>query len=223
MRDAAKIILAILLTLSTVTMAAVIHIKFRQAPEYRLRDIKDKTVLFYDSKYNFRQSDLNCGSYAAAAIIRVLADNKINSEEVVDNMRYRLPNKYTTPLGIIQSLKKYGIKSDELFTEKLKPNECLSVLRERLSRDRPIILLGEIKEGEYAGFDHYVVLLGFSKEEDEFYIYDSLYAVAESELTKDNNGPLAGNITWTNQELLDFWQGGGMYGLYRWYAIAAYN
>ena len=38
-------------------------------------------------------------------------------------------------------------------------------------------------------------------------------------LTIDENGINPGNTSMTQEELLEFWSQGGMYGVYNWYAI----
>ena len=111
-------------------------------------------------------------------------------------------------------LNEKGILIDIPNVKGLPDCEKLDYLRFELSQKHPVILLGQQKN-----YEHYITLLGFDKKKDEFYIYDSLFEKKEEGSTEDDNGELPGNRTFSSDELLSFWQGGGMYGLYNWYAI----
>ena len=76
-------------------------------------------------------------------------------------------------------------------------------------------------EYENIHYQHYLTILGFDKEKDEFYIYDSLYYKLNRTHTVDSNGDLPGNKNFSSEELLDFWGWGGIYGFYDWFAIVA--
>jgi len=91
-------------------------------------------------------------------------------------------------------------------------------LQEQISLRKPVILLGE-KDN----YQHYVTIFGFDANKNEFYIYDSFQEGNPliKTLTTDENRDLPGNTTLSSEDLIEFWRGGGMYGLYKWYAIVA--
>lgn len=70
---------------------------------------------------------------------------------------------------------------------------------------------------------HYLTILGFNKEKDIFYIYDSLYYQMNKTHTFDSNGKMPGNKNFNSTELLDFWGRGGVFGFYEWFAIVGKN
>ena len=53
--------------------------------------------------------------------------------------------------------------------------------------------------------------------EDEAFVSPPL--PSPSKFITVDNGELPGNRTLSSESLLTFWKGGGMYGLYEWYAI----
>jgi len=59
------------------------------------------------SHWNYYQSLNNCGSYATAAAIRALDQRDVSSEEVVAEMAFRLPDRFTHPWGIISTILQY--------------------------------------------------------------------------------------------------------------------
>jgi len=68
-----------------------------------------------------------------------------------------------------------------------------------------------------------MTIFGFDAAKEEFYVYDSMEEKHAdfNGLTIDKNSQLPGNATLSESKLLDFWSKGGMYGLYKWYAIVA--
>lgn len=96
----------------------------------------------------------------------------------------------------------------------LSDENKIDFLREQLSQKKPTIILGGREN-----YQHYITIFGFDRSKNEFYIYDSLFDKGDKDLTKDSNGDLPGNRTYSSDELLNFWRRGGMYGFYTWYAI----
>ena len=178
--------------------------------------ISDSSLVEYPSEFNFRQTVNDCGPYNTAALTRALTKLPVDSQEFAKNIGYRLPNKYTLPWGMESQLKENGIEVEIPNLGSLSDEERLEFLFEKLSGKKPIIILGEREN-----YEHYVSIFGFDREKYEFYVYDSLFDKGADGLTIDENGELPGNRTFPGKDLLDFWRGGGMYGLYKWYAIVA--
>lgn len=170
----------------------------------------------YSSEFNFRQTVNGCGPFSAAAVVRALTDREIDSKEFDKSMRWRLRDGGTLPMGMEKQLKEHGISVEIPEVSRLTDEQKISLLQENLSQNKPIIVLGQTKD-----YEHYITLFGFDTSKDEFYIYDSFHDKEKEGYTKDDNGDLPGNRTFTSKELLDFWRGGGMYGFYNWYAIVA--
>ncbi|MBI4234945.1 hypothetical protein HY604_01450 [Candidatus Peregrinibacteria bacterium] len=100
----------------------------------------------------------------------------------------------------------------------MNDNEKIALIQQYLSIEQPLIILGERDN-----YEHYITLLGFNTAADEYYIYDSLQKASlyQEAMTTDGNGSFPGNATLKSNELLDFWRGGGMYGLWKWYGLVA--
>jgi len=177
---------------------------------------RDVVALNYPSAFNYLQTGTTCGPYSVAAVARVLGKNDISSEKVAATISYQIPRYGTHPLGIEQALREMDFipESFRLHDASITDSERIAFLRSNLSAGQPIILLGEKK-----GVQHYLTLVGFHFEDKEFYVYDSWHDAGESGLTVDDNGVLPGNRTLSEEELLDFWSGGGVYGFYTWYAV----
>lgn len=168
----------------------------------------------YSSEYNFRQTINDCGPFNVAAMVRALTGEAVDSAEFAETIGWRLPNKYTLPWGMEKQLKENEVIVLIPNVKDLLDSEKLNYLRSELSQKHPIIVLGQQEN-----YEHYITLLGFDKAADEFYVYDSLFEKKEEGFTKDENGELPGNRTLSSELLLKFWRGGGMYGVYEWYAI----
>lgn len=177
--------------------------------------IYSSSIIAYPSQYNYRQTINDCGPFNAAAVVRALIIN-VDSKEFAKNIGWRLPNKYTLPQGMEQQLKKNDVAIEIPNLKKLSDENKIDFLREQLSQKKPIIILGGREN-----YQHYITIFGFDRSKNEFYIYDSLFDKGVDGLTKDSNGDLPGNRTYSSDELLNFWRRGGMYGFYTWYAIIA--
>lgn len=185
-------------------------------PKFDESKISVSSTINYPPVYNYRQTINDCGPFNAAAIVRALTKNEISSSEFAKNIEWRLPNKYTLPWGMEKQLKQNGVTIEIPNIKALSDEEKILFLQERLSRGKPIIILGERDN-----YEHYISIFGFDSTKDEFYVYDSLFEKGEEGFTIDENDSLPGNRNFTSEELLNFWRGGGMYGLYNWYAIVA--
>ena len=188
----------------------------KKAPIIYESKVSNSYIIDYPSKYNYRQTINDCGPFNVAAVIRALAKKEIKSSDFAKNMKWRLPNKYTLPWGLEKQLQENDISIEIPNIKALPDKEKIIFLKERLSQNKPIIILGEAN-----GYEHYMTIFGFNSLKDEFYIYDSMYDKNEEGFTVDDNNSLPGNRNFTSKELLNFWRGGGMYGVYNWYTIVA--
>jgi hypothetical protein len=170
----------------------------------------------YPSEFNYRQTLNDCGPFNVAAVVRALTKQEIDSAAFAEDISWRLPNKYTLPWGMEKQLKQHGIAIEVPHVAPLSDNDKIAFLQEQLSQQKPVIILGERDN-----YEHYLTIFGFDAEKNEFFIYDSLFEKGEDGFTIDSNGSLPGNRNLTAEEVLHFWRGGGMYGLFTWYAIVA--
>lgn len=211
------LILCILIIIGTVYFYS--QLPFEQSTLIKPPKIPPEATLLYPSEYNFRQSINNCGPYSAAAIIRIINQESTDSEIIAKNLLIRLPNGYTLPTSLEKELRKHNINvRGETFTGEGIASSVFRIdrLMWHISLGHPIILLGKEK-----GAQHYITLLGYHKDatQNTFDVYDSWHTKGTEGLTVDDNGDAPGNRTLTQQQLLDFWSGGGMYGFYEYYAI----
>jgi hypothetical protein len=184
------------------------------------KKILEKSSIDYPSEHNYYQSGIDCGPYSVAAVVRTLTGKEVNSAKLAESIGFRLPkNKFVLPMGLEKQLKDNGLEIEVPNIRPMSDNDKLLFLQERISTGQPVIIL--VKKD---GYRNYLTVFGFNGIKDEFYVYDSTVTVKKSDpnLTVDKNGPLPGNLTMTNNELLASWEGGGMYGIYKWYAISAW-
>lgn len=214
MKKSLRVFLALCAGAALVVCIVVAVTWYQPSPsvETETAEIPSSFRLNYPSDQNFRQGLNECGPYTAAAALRMIVDTDTTSQEVVDAMHWRLPNGYTSPFGMKRVLKSFGAHVDEITTKKLTDEEKLLTLRQELSAEHPVILLGE-KDG----IKHYYALVGY--EEDDFFVYDPLHDPLDDTLTIDSNGDDPGNRTLSEDELLTFWSTGGLGGLYEYYAL----
>ena len=169
-------------------------------------------AISYDGAWNYRQSINSCGPYSAAATIRALTQKDLSSEEIAQHIPWRFRG-ITLPFGILSILHDHHISTLETVVPFSDPQK-LVWLREQLAQHHPVILLGK-KQNTL----HYVTVLGYATS--TFDVYDSWEEKGENGLTIDHNGSASGNITLSDEELLHFWNAGGVFGLYKNYAIVA--
>ncbi|MDD3861366.1 MAG: hypothetical protein PHP74_00510 [Candidatus Gracilibacteria bacterium] len=187
-------------------------------PTIGMSNIKEIALIDYSSDINFRQTVNDCGPYNVATVVRALKKEKIDSSKFAKEIKWRLPNKYTLPLGLERQLKENGINIEIPQVKRLSDRDKIAFLHEQLSLGNPIVILGGIDH-----YQHYMTIFGFNSNKDEFYIYDSLQEENPDNLslTIDENDELPGNKSMSSKDLMDFWRKGGMYGIYKWYAIVA--
>lgn len=180
--------------------------------------IKEISYLEYPSEYNYRQTVNDCGPFNVAAVARIFTKEDVNSASFAEEISWRLPNNYTLPWGLEAQLKSNDIAVQKPNFKLLEDSEKLALIQENLSLNKPLIILGERDN-----YEHYITLLGFDSNIDEYYIYDSLREASldQPNMTIDENGALPGNTTINSDELLNFWRGGGMYGFWEWYGLVA--
>jgi len=218
MNSSNKKIIAIAGTI-TVVMSVTLFVAFHRAtagvPGTELPDTVSRP---YPADANYRQTGNNCGPYATAAAIRALdGKDSVSSETVVKQMPLRVPGYFTMPLGIKLFLTKRGFVSEMYDTSRLKEDGRTQFLREKLAAGDALILL----VGRSWSTQHYITVLGYDRPRDVFFVYNSALASGEKGQTVDSNGAEVGNITMTSQDLLKYWSGGGVFGVYRWTALTA--
>lgn len=187
-------------------------------PDIEQHLIQESALITYPTEYNYRQTKNDCGPFNVAAVVRTLKDDNVDSSFFAQEIGWRLPNKYTLPWGLENQLQENGINAEKPRFNLLTDDEKIVLIRQYLSIGKPIIILGERDN-----YEHYITLLGFNATEDKYYIYDSLQTASPDQqvMTIDENGQNPGNATLNSIELLDFWRGGGMYGLWNWYGLVA--
>ncbi len=180
--------------------------------------IKPIALIEYPQDSNYRQTINDCGPFNTAAIVRTLKKTEVDSKSFAEEIKWRLPNKYTLPWGLEKQLEGNGIVIETPDLETLSNEDKILFLQEQISLGKPIIILGGRDD-----YQHYISIFGFDSYKNELYIYDSLLDKNSDidGLTIDENGNLPGNNTLSSVDILEFWDKGGMYGLYEWYAIVA--
>jgi len=186
-------------------------------PRIDTKVIKESALIEYPTEYNYRQSRNDCGPFNVAAVVRALTGKNVNSASFAKEIGWRLPNKYTLPWGLESQLKAHDIHVKKPNFKLLADDKKIKLVQEYLSFGMPIIILGERNN-----YEHYITILGFDSNKDQYYIYDSLQESSPEQkaMTTDENTTLPGNKIMKSEELLDFWRGGGMYGLWEWYGLA---
>jgi len=204
-----KLVIKILVIFAIIILGIIL---FKNSPPIIDKNqIKTVSLIDYSSKFNYQQTANDCGPYNTAAVVRALKKEEINSQTFAEEIGWRLPNKYTLPWGLEKQLKDNDIGIEVPNLKSLSEQEKIFFLQQQLSQKKPVIILGEIED-----FEHYMTIFGFDSAKDEFYVYDSL-----EKTENDGNGDLPGNKTFDSKELLDFWRDGGMFEIYRWYAIVS--
>ena len=183
---------------------------------YDENTIVDFYTIKYPSEHNYKQVSTQCGPFNTAAVVRAMTSEEVNSILFAEDIGWQLFDLGTLPLGLKHQLEQYNLEVEVARLKSYSNEERLLFLQERLSNGKPIIILGEKDD-----YQHYVTLFGFNNLEDEYYIYDSWYPEGLEGLVIDDNASLPGNRTLSSKELLDFWQKGGMFGFYSWYALVA--
>ncbi len=208
--------LLILLACAFILLLVYVIFDSGTKPAIEPGDIKESALIEYPPEYNYRQSINDCGPFNAAAAVRALRGTDADSTLFAREIGWRLPNKYTLPWGLESQLKEKGITIDKPSFKLLADEEKITLIQQYLSASRPIIILGERDH-----YEHYLTILGFDSGLDEYYIYDSLEAKLPEQtgMTIDDNDDFPGNKTMKSQEILNFWRGGGMYGLWEWYGL----
>lgn len=205
-------------TIVILSVGIILSFSGNTTPVIDKSQIKSIALIEYPAEYNYRQTINDCGPFNTAAIVRALKKTKVDSKSFAEEIKWRLPNKYTLPWGIEKQLEENGIVMETPDVETLTNEDKIFFLQEQISLGKPIVILGGRDN-----YQHYVSIFGFDSSKNEFYIYDSLLDknLEVEGLTIDENGDLPGNKTFFSADILEFWNKGGMYGLYRWYAIVA--
>ncbi len=197
--------LKILIGLILIINSSYFLFVYESPPTINAENITESATIPYQPEYNYKQTINDCGPFNVAAVVRAITDEEIDSAQFAKEIQWRLPNKYTLPWGLEKQLEEHGITIEVPNLSPLTNHEKLNYLKENLSAQKPIILLGK-----QDNFQHYITLFGY--ENDQFHTYNSLY-------NNDENEEKPGNRNLSSKELLEFWGNGGMYGFYKWYAI----
>lgn len=177
------------------------------------REVPSFVTLEFPSTYNFRQGPNECGPYATSAFIEA-AVGKVSIEKILRDWSWRLPGGYTHPRAIESTVRLYGIAPRPLSLRALSDEEKIRFLQEELWQGGPLLLLVKMY-----GYQHYITLLGYNRNTEIFFVYNSLLRKGEEGMTADDNGMLPGNRNISAEELLAAWSQGGIAGFYTWYAL----
>lgn len=202
-----------------ILLVGMIMLVFKSpTPTIDKAQIKTTFLINYPEEFNYRQTINDCGPFNTAAVVRTLKNEEVDSSKFAEEIEWRLPNKYTLPWGLKKQLEDNDIKIEAPNLRAFSDEEKVLYLQEQLSLGKLIIILGGRDDHQ-----HYISVFGFDSVKNEFYLYDSMQEKNPNMegLTTDENGELPGNNTFSSKELVDFWSNGGMYGLYKWYAIVA--
>jgi hypothetical protein len=199
----AKILIGLILIINSSYFLFI----YQSPPTVESATAQNSASIPYPPEYNYKQTINDCGPFNVAAVVRAITEKDVDSSKFADEIEWRLPNKYTLPWGLEKQLKENGITTETPNLSPLDNEKKIIYLKNSLYAQNPIILLGK-----QDNFQHYITLLGY--ENDNFHTYNPLY-------NDDENGESPGNRDLSTGELLEFWEGGGMYGVYKWYAIVS--
>lgn len=154
-------------------------------------NILSKNSLKWDNNLNLLQTHNSCGSYSSMAFIYTQTGKLVDPEFINKNITGKMENNYTYPWGIVDYLYKHGISSRIYWHGLMPDSEKLKWIKTKIYNGAPVIVV--------TGTDtylHYISILGY--DTDNFYIYDSVN-------TTDDNGSISGNMTISQEELLEMW------------------
>lgn len=190
--------------------------------EQKKLELPARVTLTYPAEYNFRQSINDCGPYSAAAAIRITTDTPIDSQKLVNELSVRLPGGGTLPHSMERVLKNHGltVRAESFARSDLTDVVRLQQLMMYIFQGHPVIMLGEKN-----GVQYYMTFVGYERKNFTIYfdVYDSWHTKSTDGFTTDDNEAAPGNRTMSADELLEFWRGGGMFGLYEYYALVVQN
>jgi hypothetical protein len=208
----------IILIIALILLSAYIAIESWRT-DYNPDLIENSSIcLDYSSENNYAQYGTTCGPFSVAGTVRTIKQEEVDSWEFAENIKLKIGSFGTTPFGVKKQLKENEITIELPKVRGYSDEERIEFLQERLSKCSAIILLGVPEEINY---QHYITVLGFDKEKDVFYIYDSFYHKINKTHTIDTNGDLPGNRNYSSEELINFWERGGFLGFYEWFSIVA--
>ena len=161
-------------------------------------------VLNLDDNLFYRQTLNNCGPYSVMAVINVLKSEVISPELLAKEMRWRMHKNLTFPIGLIELLHRYGIRTTEYILNGKTSDTKIHWIKETIAKGSPIIMLIKINHVQ-----HYVTVLGY--DEHGFMLYDSLQKknIENGRKTFIDEGCLVGNRYYSHEELIDLWNNGG--------------
>lgn len=171
-----------------------------------------KVVLSVKPDRYLSQGLSNCGLFSIKGILSAYGlDHKEDPREYHSNLFGRLTSITFGRNYYKDILESYGMDSEMRFAENLKDEARLDLLKELLSKDKPVMIRignGYFKSNKYNPIlgkliPHLITLWGYDDEKRIFYVYDSgltpdLY---------DKNIPI-GNTKRTYEEMLRDWNFG---------------
>lgn len=178
-------------------------------------DLPATVMATYAPEWNYRQGRNECGPFSAAAAIRALGGDDVSSSTIVSHTPWRLRNGYTAPWGVEEVVKRYELSTKDYSVARLSDDKKIAALQTQIAQGNVAILLGEIH-----GVQHFITVLGYDLPTGTFLVYDPLLDAGDTGMTVDNNGDLPGNNTMSEQELLAFWNAGGIKGFFRGYLLS---
>jgi hypothetical protein len=167
------------------------------------------------------QTKNNCGPYVVATMIQLFKAKDRNPEYVVEKMNFRLPEKFTLPLGIKDYLIKEKFKTKELNLLDVSREKKIQILKYNLSKGRKIVTIIH-PTGAAPLRLHYVLILGY--DEENFHIYDP--GIRKSMIigyTQDRNGDLIGNKSLKLDDLISQMNNGHVFGVAKDYTLLTWR
>ena len=178
----------------------------------------DASYLKLDNDIFFRQTLNNCGPYSVMAVVNILADKRLDPENLSKEMTWRIYKNLTFPQGVINLLHKYDLKTKEFVLKNKKDTEKVIWLKSQIDQGQPVILLIKIHH-----ILHYITVVGYN--ENGFMIYDSMQEkdINNPRKTIVDNGCLSGNRFYSYDELIKLWNDGGYKIFFKNWAVVCYK
>ncbi len=191
---------------------------FRSTPELGSSDIPPQFSLKVASDSNFRQGTNQCGPFAAAMFVHTFKSGADNDPlRAVTELPWKLPGGYTHPRALESLIRSriHGLTVQGYDAGLLNDEQKIRFLQQQISSGSPVILLTYMYD-----YQHYITLLGYDADQEEFYVYDPVFSRGETGMTLDENGELPGNRNIAHTQLLSDWSKGGVAGFYTWYLLS---
>jgi len=180
-----------------------IHIPTEILANTKLRSAVVQNV---DEIENYRQSWVECSSFAVHAAASIIDTNLWSPSEIWSELWPKF-SFWILPLSLQSYIKKHlGVYKIQWDIEALTASVALGY---------PVILLVE-----HQWYQHYFTVVWFDLDQDERYIYDSLVPRVDDVFTEDLNDTDPGNYSLSSDELMEKWNNGWRYGLWEMWGVA---